>query len=891
MNAGDISARTACARRVVTGAAKGALWVAFLLVVCCLMPEAALAIGDDSPSGATPSSTGSPLAVTGGEGSLPARFDLREKGVVSPVKNQEPWGTCWAFGSTAASEASILSELGTTYAKNPLDLSVRHLAWFAGSALPDSATMKTIPGLAPYASQAREGTTVRSTGQNEYAHPLETGGFAFYAACAIAAGMGPVSAVDVPYKNDEDMAEYVFNENDAVANLKPGQTLDDFLKNNPGVYHRFAQIEPSNAGAGEGGAAGGASGGGSSADPSNAGGSGKDGGTSGGAAGGASGGGTANEDDEVVTTTPRQERLKVTPELAKAGLLSHYAVAPIFDAQGKFIPNDVYGGPVYIWGVAEQKRFSRTYELEECHVLPQPTGGYEGQQYAYDEKVTQAIKRELFAGRGVVVSVFDDSASRVDDDGYSRYTNTNTWSQYTFDADGTNKIHGAAHIVCIVGWDDNWGTDKFVPGSIPIDGGASVSRTPPAAGAWIVKNSYGAEGAGFPNEGTIGYKDESGKHTGYFYLSYYDMGISRPTSFDYDVTGHVSDIINQYDLMPAPVAYAEKYNDETTFANVFTAEEDQVVHALSVESELPNTHAKLELRRLAKDAATPAGGELLATVEGDFEWGGFYRLRLAQGCALKAGERFAVVGRLTTPKGDGVTYQVPVHRDVNEQSIEMFGNAIETYVTGVVNKGESYLCAGGVWKDWSDCIAEGKRDGTLVKYYDYDNFPLKAYADVVSEPQPEPAPAGGEVGKSYKVAGSTYKVTSNAKMEVKFTRAKSAKTFKVPASVVIGGRAYKVTAIGAKAFSSAKKKLKSAVIGKNVRAIGKRAFAGCKKLTTLVVKTKLLKKKSTKKCLAGSSVKVVKVKAGKAKVNRKYAKKYAKIFTKKNCGTKVTVKG
>ena len=45
---------------------------------------------------------------------LPARFDLRERGVFTPIKNQEPWGTCWSFATIAAAEASILSELGMT---------------------------------------------------------------------------------------------------------------------------------------------------------------------------------------------------------------------------------------------------------------------------------------------------------------------------------------------------------------------------------------------------------------------------------------------------------------------------------------------------------------------------------------------------------------------------------------------------------------------------------------------------------------------------------------------------------------------------------------------------------------------------------------------------------
>ena len=78
-------------------------------------------------------------------------------------------------------------------------------------------------------------------------------------------------------------------------------------------------------------------------------------------------------------------------------------------------------------------------------------------------------------------------------------------------------------------------------------------------------------------------------------------------------------------------------------------------------------------------------------------------------------------------------------------------------------------------------------------------------------------------------------------------------------------------------------------LGPKVKKIAKGAFKGTN-IKTIVVKTKKLKKKSVKGSLKGSKVKTVKVQIGKKKVNKKYVKKYKKIFTKKNAGKKVKVK-
>ena len=58
----------------------------------------------------------------------------------------------------------------------------------------------------------------------------------------------------------------------------------------------------------------------------------------------------------------------------------------------------------------------------------------------------------------------------------------------------------------------------------------------------------------------------------------------------------------------------------------------------------------------------------------------------------------------------------------------------------------------------------------------------------------------------------------------------------------------------------------------------------------MTVKSKKLAKKGVKAALKGSSVRTVWVKVGSAKANKTYVKKYAKLFTKANCGKKVVVK-
>lgn len=126
--------------------------------------------------------------------------------------------------------------------------------------------------------------------------------------------------------------------------------------------------------------------------------------------------------------------------------------------------------------------------------------------------------------------------------------------------------------------------------------------------------------------------------------------------------------------------------------------------------------------------------------------------------------------------------------------------------------------------------------------------------------------------------------------KAKAAAAKKAKAAKL-ATITVNSRTVnaKVVDKAVKKAKSSKDKVKTIVLGKNVKKVSKNAFKKYKKTTTLQVKTKKLTKKSVKGSLKGSKVKTVQVKVGSGKANEKQAKKYAKIFTKANAGKKVKV--
>lgn len=109
------------------------------------------------------------------KGTFPSRYDLRDSNQLSPMKNQQTLGICWAFAASEQAESLILRKNGESYNDNPILLSPRQI---------DYATSTN--GIANYT--------------NEYGYrTLTTGGSFILATQVLANGVALQSESNFPF--------------------------------------------------------------------------------------------------------------------------------------------------------------------------------------------------------------------------------------------------------------------------------------------------------------------------------------------------------------------------------------------------------------------------------------------------------------------------------------------------------------------------------------------------------------------------------------------------------------------------------------------------------------------------------------------------------------------
>lgn len=376
------------------------------------------------------------------------------------------------------------------------------------------------------------------------------------------------------------------------------------------------------------------------------------------------------------------------------------------------------------WRVNESLRFDSVDHLTDVDFLPTPVTE-QGDSYVCSWPAIEAVKRSILEHGAVSASYFAEQSLPGAEPGSSEYFNRDTWSSCVTNVDELDvPFIKPNHVITVVGWDDSYSKGNFVEG-----------HQPAGDGAWIVKNSWGTGSWGIPGG--------DGKGTGYFYLSYYDESAGEFMSFQGDGAADGFDYKRSYQHdflgMSAMLVEEEHARAGRSTANVFIAQEDGEVGAVSSVTMQPGMSVSAQVYLLDEDASDPDDGELATSAFETFEFSGYHTVELDVPVEVSEGQRFSVVETITSTDGDGSTrYQSYFENGpADEESSRRWSELSRMDTTVVAHEGESFLYEEGTgWTDVVDLDTVSCRYDSSVRVR-YGNALIKAFANGREE-EPEP---------------------------------------------------------------------------------------------------------------------------------------------------------
>jgi C1A family cysteine protease len=597
-------------------------------------------------------------------------FDLRDPNcdgdrsdsVVTPVKSQGAWGTCWAFASIAAAETSILAkqrDQGQAASADSLDLSELHLGWWAHSTVPDSY------GTVKEDGQSGEGYHA-SLNLNK---TLGFGGDPQFASSLFAAGVGPTTEEDEPY---------------LPKILRPG----DGESATSGVWYLCAISF------------------------------------------------TDGKSGNLPCTEEMIAKLKERDDVKSVKKGCYSPVYLTDDGKTEYVD----------WSVPESKYGDQAFELSESYLLPDMvTKDSSGNYVSTNQDSIDAVKKQLIDGRAVVTGFCADQA-QLGQESSAKYINLNTWAHYT------NTNESANHAVTIVGWDDNYSKSNFLH-SDSIQGD----------GAWLVKNSWGSDTEDFPNDGSWGIV-ENGKHTGYFWISYYDHSLAGMEAFDFDINHTLANTTeSQYDYLTyTHMLTISKSTDPVSSANVFTAATDIRLRSVTCQTVVPNTTVEYSVYLLDGDATSPISSSgPVATFTQTYATAGYHRYLPDEvdWIAMRAGQKYSVVvAQYTTDDTGKKTYYQEAggaRRQLTEDEVNQTYDYLVKQFTST-----SFATSRDTWKNM--CMKGGSTEAeakaAIDNYVQYlvDSGMGKADAEAYAEQFRQYLISGGMDEAAAEAAGELY---------------------------------------------------------------------------------------------------------------------------------------
>lgn len=191
---------------------------------------------------------------------------------------------------------------------------------------------------------------------------------------------------------------------------------------------------------------------------------------------------------------------------------------------------------------------------------------------------------------------------------------------------------GVNHATVIVGWDDSYSRNNFIPDCQPA-----------SDGAWIVKNSWSKY-----------WGDE-----GYFYLSYENSTLSNLTAFEV-MPADVSDHVYEYDGSDS-ISSEGMYSGDS-IANVFEVKgsETELLNKVQFSTYSDGLSYSIQIYTDLEDGGDPLSGyqELEEEITGYADIAGIYTVDVSKEISLEKGTKFSVVVTLQAEDGGMAYYGV-----------------------------------------------------------------------------------------------------------------------------------------------------------------------------------------------------------------------------------------
>ncbi len=272
----------------------------------------------------------------------------------------------------------------------------------------------------------------------------------------------------------------------------------------------------------------------------------------------------------------------------------------------------------------EKDRYASNFTLNAAHEIPGTD----------KNAIKQAIMQE---GSVLVAAHINANYLNQGDDGFAYYQNYST---------STN------HEMIIVGWDDNFLIKNFNPDVCPTSNGA-----------WLVKNSYGTT---FGDNGYfwISYQDPS---LGQFVVQSVSPKVENEKTYQYDGYGYNGGL-RANTALGKPVQMASQ-------ANVFTAEKNEIIDAVSFYTMQDNVSYTIEIYNdVTPHLSSPTAGGIKAdsVTTGFISYEGYSKIPLSKNVAVDAGESFSVVVTFSVTGSSNVLIPVEATSTMNDGVYDVY---------------------------------------------------------------------------------------------------------------------------------------------------------------------------------------------------------------------------